>query len=440
MANSYRNRERFMGDSGYLIHFGIKGQKWGLRRFQNEDGTLTEEGMRRYGITDSRGQLNPSYKVKADYRNRKIADSTFKNDIRNEKKQNKPISKRRQELIEKYKQKGLTQEQAEIQALRRENTEKIIKVAGAVALTAAITYGAYKGHQWLAKNADKTIKAGADIYRTTGSPGTDLTNHAGYVALNPKDAQKYRGVYGNQIKMRKAIQNAQSRILGKATSNDNVYAMIGKARSNIKVAGNRKAKKVYSELMKNDKDFASDNRKMMDRWKNLMGSNSSDSYIDFNTRLVDHDAPEALRVRDKFYNALKAKGYGGVIDVNDRDYSGFHAKNPTILFNMKESISNISKRKLSDIDIAADYQKGHALMAKQAIRDVKINEVMKSVRNYGGYFALLAGGGAVGNKVYDRKVSRSGSYQKSIIKQYKKEHPNTKLKDAEILENLLWHA
>ena len=34
--------------TNYLIHFGIKGQKWGLRRFQNEDGTLTEEGKARY--------------------------------------------------------------------------------------------------------------------------------------------------------------------------------------------------------------------------------------------------------------------------------------------------------------------------------------------------------------------------------------------------------
>lgn len=35
--------------STYLIHHGIKGQKWGVRRFQNSDGTLTEEGKRRKG-------------------------------------------------------------------------------------------------------------------------------------------------------------------------------------------------------------------------------------------------------------------------------------------------------------------------------------------------------------------------------------------------------
>lgn len=27
-----------------LCHFGIKGQKWGQRRYQNEDGSYTAEG------------------------------------------------------------------------------------------------------------------------------------------------------------------------------------------------------------------------------------------------------------------------------------------------------------------------------------------------------------------------------------------------------------
>lgn len=31
----------------YLSHHGIKGQKWGVRRFQNEDGTLTNAGKKR---------------------------------------------------------------------------------------------------------------------------------------------------------------------------------------------------------------------------------------------------------------------------------------------------------------------------------------------------------------------------------------------------------
>lgn len=31
----------------YLMHWGIKGQKWGIRRYQNPDGTYTSEGKRR---------------------------------------------------------------------------------------------------------------------------------------------------------------------------------------------------------------------------------------------------------------------------------------------------------------------------------------------------------------------------------------------------------
>ena len=48
-----------LGDS--LTHHGIKGQKWGVRRFQNPDGTLTPEGKRRYGTVEN---FNKSQKRK----------------------------------------------------------------------------------------------------------------------------------------------------------------------------------------------------------------------------------------------------------------------------------------------------------------------------------------------------------------------------------------
>ena len=49
-----------LGDSSYLEHHGIKNQKWGFRRFQNPDGSLTAAGRIRYGVT---GAAKAAFKV-----------------------------------------------------------------------------------------------------------------------------------------------------------------------------------------------------------------------------------------------------------------------------------------------------------------------------------------------------------------------------------------
>ena len=44
--------------SNELQHHGIKGQKWGVRRFQNTDGSLTAEGRKRYSVDDYQQAIN----------------------------------------------------------------------------------------------------------------------------------------------------------------------------------------------------------------------------------------------------------------------------------------------------------------------------------------------------------------------------------------------
>lgn len=39
-----------------LEHSGIKGMKWGVRRYQNPDGSLTPEGKLRYNESGVKGQ------------------------------------------------------------------------------------------------------------------------------------------------------------------------------------------------------------------------------------------------------------------------------------------------------------------------------------------------------------------------------------------------
>ena len=56
-----------------IAHHGIQGQKWGVRRFQNPDGSLTDEGRRRLGYDDNRvfkDEWNPLLDLEA-WKNRK---------------------------------------------------------------------------------------------------------------------------------------------------------------------------------------------------------------------------------------------------------------------------------------------------------------------------------------------------------------------------------
>lgn len=53
-----------------LLHSGIKGMKWGIRRFQNKDGSLTPAGKKRY--VDKEGESNDSPETKS-----KPSDGSF---------------------------------------------------------------------------------------------------------------------------------------------------------------------------------------------------------------------------------------------------------------------------------------------------------------------------------------------------------------------------
>ena len=76
MSNYYIDRS-----PDYLEHHGILGQKWGIRRFQNPDGSLTEEGRKRYGdilTPDQMKNMIKSYNLRTG-KNKKInKKTTFK--------------------------------------------------------------------------------------------------------------------------------------------------------------------------------------------------------------------------------------------------------------------------------------------------------------------------------------------------------------------------
>lgn len=80
----------------YLIHSGIRGQKWGIRRFQNKDGTWTAEGKKRRAVKEG-------YSGKPD---KKSKDETKKEKIEISKMSDDELRSRinRMQLEEQYKQ------------------------------------------------------------------------------------------------------------------------------------------------------------------------------------------------------------------------------------------------------------------------------------------------------------------------------------------------
>lgn len=59
--------------TNYLVHHGIKGQRWGIRRFQNADGSLTSAGRSKYGVGPKRDKKKARADKKAAKKRAKAA-------------------------------------------------------------------------------------------------------------------------------------------------------------------------------------------------------------------------------------------------------------------------------------------------------------------------------------------------------------------------------
>ncbi len=71
-----------MSETLYLVHHGIKGQRWGIRRYQNFDGSYTAAGLKRYQkAKDAYDESRAKYKeVKAS--GDKMATQRARNEMR----------------------------------------------------------------------------------------------------------------------------------------------------------------------------------------------------------------------------------------------------------------------------------------------------------------------------------------------------------------------
>lgn len=395
-----------------LYHFGVKGMKWGVRRYQNEDGSLTSLGKKRDKMLSDRKTAKKhsttSNMVKAEYSRREFEDAKTRLKLENQKKK----SKRQQDLEKKYIDQGFSKDEAEIKAYNRAKTETILKVAGGIALASAAAYVTYKHYD---KVTDRVFEKGSEIGRLTNN-GSEPTNRAFYGFVNKHDKDRYEGLYGKTL-----------------GANGPVYRKAMRAAGDINVASPESARKVLKNMFDTDKQSFDAFKKNIDAmasavppttkqgklWRKAKqeldsGKIGNNTYKAFNTTLVLH-TKEQQPINDKFYSAMKKAGYGAIRDVNDKENSGYFAKNPLIVFDT-DKINVEGFTKLGNDHIDSMFAKEQGKIAAHTLAN-----------QYGPIGAAFA------TSIGAMKLLKRSNETK-FVENYRKRHPESTLSNNEILK------
>ena len=373
-----------------LYHYGIKGQKWGVRRYQNDDGSLTPSGKKRYSD-----------------------DSQLNSIKRNETPKKGLIQKRKDKLMERYIVKGYNPNAAKAMAEQRMKTEAVLAVVGTIAVTAvAIKVARRIGQDYV----DHVFKSGKIIQNIGANPNANFKDTPFFAAVNRADKKAYGMLYPNEKRgmvMRRVDEGGREY--------QGIFNNQVKLTGDVRRASVANAQKIFYEKMDSDPQFR---KEVIDTLKKTSYSDSKAAgeylqkgkharklYDRFNQALATPQF-QAAGIHKKYYDEMKKHGYNAILDINDTRYSGYKkmSKSPTIFFG-DDKWEKISSRKLSDTEIDENVQK------------FAIGYLAK---NQGKSIAKLVGAVAGVKAIKDQ----------SSVKQYIKAHPNTNLSRQEILERV----
>lgn len=128
-------------DNNYLAHHGIKGQKWGVRRYQTKDGSLTSAGKKRYSKGDGKKAKKTTPEETVEQKRARLLKSTDAHEL--------------------YANRKLLTINEINERLTRIDTEKRL---GSVAAQDK------RGFAKFMENAQKVMKTADDLYKLTQGP------------------------------------------------------------------------------------------------------------------------------------------------------------------------------------------------------------------------------------------------------------------------------